>query len=292
MDDFVAVRASSGPLSVVIDTNRLVSDELHAFLSASPDNRAVLPDYVAMERFKPDNLEALRDGFAVLKPFADQVVILKGTGEVSRLNPDDHFLPDAMIDTDQTEAFSDFCRYLDQALEGDENLLRQLRERAVWAQAHLAVVLQGAADFRASLAEFEAFFTPGNLAHLRRGGALDPEMHDRFNTAVRTIARSVFDKFPVPLDRPRPEAVANHFVARNALCNGVYMMSFIRRGIGVRKPEKARNDVVDVLLATYGTYFNGVMSNDDLTNEVHHVGRYLLEADGVPLAPDYLQLLA
>lgn len=289
---FVGISRKAGPLRVVIDTNCLASHELRAFLSASKENRAVLPDYVAMERFKPDNLQALRDGFSVLKPFADQVVILKGTGEISRLNPDVHSLPEAMIDTDQTEAFGEFCQLLDRALAGDESLLRQLRERASWAQAQMSVVLAGSSNFPADLAEFEAFFTASDLAHMRRGGTLTPAMHDKFDTAVSAVAHSVFQNPPVPLTYPRAENWPNHFIMRNAFCNGVYMLSFIQRGIGARKPEKARNDVVDVLLATYGTYFNGVMSNDDLTNHVHHIGRYLLETGGVPLGADYLQLLA
>lgn len=289
---FDAISEKAGPLWVVIDTNCLASDELRSFLSASKQNRAVLPDYVAMERFKPDNLQALRDGFSIVKPFADQVVILKGTGEISRLNPDEQSLPEAMIDADQTEAFGQFCNLLDRALYGDAGILRQLRERASWAQAQMSVVLAGSSDFPADLAAFESFFTAADLTHMRRGGTLTPAMHGKFDTAVSTVAQSVFENAPGPLAYPSAENWPNHFILRNAFCNGVYMLSFIQRGIGARKPEKARNDVVDVLLATYGTYFNGVMSNDDLTNHVHHTGRYLIETDGVRLAPDYLQLLA
>lgn len=282
---FRKISDRAGPLRVVVDTNSLASGELKAFLSASKANRAVLPDYVAMERFKPGNLEGLRDGLAVLRPFADQVVILKGTGEVSRLNPD------AMIDTEQTASFGEFCHLLDRALDGDPQLLRQLRERAVWAQAQMSVVLAGASKFSADLAEFEAFFSAADLTHMRRGGALTQAMHDKFDAAVSAVAHSVLRNAPGPLAWPSAGNWPNHFILRNALCHGVYMLSSIQRGIGGRKPDKARNDVVDVLLATYGTYFNGVMSNDALTNQVHHISRFLLETDGVSLPPDYLQLL-
>jgi len=288
---FNAISETAGPLWVVVDTNRLASDELKAFLSASKENRAVLPDYVAMERYKPDNLEALRDGFSVLKSYADQVVILKGTGEISGLNPDEHSFPEAMIDKDQTEGFGEFCRLLDRALQGDASLLRQLRERAGWAQAQMSVVLAGASKFDVDLGEFEAFFSTADLAHIRKSGALTGAMHDKFDAAVSAVAHSVFHNAPGPLTYPSRESWPDHFILRNAFCNGVYMLTFIQRGIGARRPEKARNDVIDVLLATYGTYFNGVMSNDDLTNHVHHISRFLLETDGVRMAPDYLQLL-
>ncbi|NBB62052.1 hypothetical protein GVN18_22535 [Pseudomonas sp. ODNR1LW] len=235
---------------MVGDTHSLASDELGAFLSASKANRAVLPDYVAIERFKPGNLEGLHDGLAVLGPFADQVVILKGTGEVSRLNPDESHLPDAMIDTEQMASFGEFCHLLDRALDGDPQLLRQLRERAVWAQAQMSVVLAGASKFSADLAKFEAFFSAADLTHMRRGGVLTPAMHDKFDAAVSAVAYSVFRNAPGRLARPSAENWPNHFILRNALCHSIYMLSSIQRGIGARRPDKARDDVVDVLLAT------------------------------------------
>lgn len=290
-----AVEAATGqswPLRVVVDTNRLSSEELRAFLAAHPGNRAVLPDYVAMERFKSADIDRLLDGFSVLKPFSEQVLILKGTGEISTLNPDVEDFPDALIDEDQTAAFSEFCRLLDRAAAGDETILDQLRERAKWAQDQMAVVLGGASDFSASMAEFEEFFSASDLAHIRKGGRLTEAMNGKFDTAVSSIAGNIFQNAPAQVASPSAANWPNHFIVRNALCNGVYMLSFIRRGIGARRPEKARNDVIDVLLATYGTYFNGVMSNDALTNEVHHIGRYILDSDGVELAADYLQVIS
>lgn len=286
-----AVAGPSSPLWVIIDTNRLASDELRDFLAASPENRAVLSDYVAMERFKMGDLDRIREGFAVLKPFANQVVVLKGTGEISTLNPDVEQFPEALIDMEQTEAFTEFCRLLDRAGGGDESILSQLRDRVSWAQTQMAVVLGGASDFPIDKAEFERFFSPNDLAHIRRGERLTAEINTKFHKAVSAIVETIVRNAPVRIDRPSEGNWPNHFILRNALCTGVYMLSFIERGSGARRPEKARNDVIDVLLATYGTYFNGVMSNDALTNEVHEVGRSIIENSGVSLAPNYIEVM-
>ncbi len=40
----------------VVDSNFLQRDELRAYLASSPDNKAVLTDYVAMEAHKGDTL--------------------------------------------------------------------------------------------------------------------------------------------------------------------------------------------------------------------------------------------
>jgi hypothetical protein len=245
-----------------------------------------------MERFKPADLQALQRGFVVLKQFASQVVILKGTGEISRLDPASDNLLFDMIDEDQTEAFHSFAGYLDRAIAGDGFIAAQLQERAQWAQAQMSVVLEGSSNFGAGLAEFEAAFTKSQLARLRRREVMTTEMWAAFDDVIASLVTGVFEDAPMPLAPQQPETGRDHFVYRNALCTAVYMMNLVGKGVSARKPQRARNDVIDVLLATYGTYFNGVMSEDALTNEVHHIGRFILEQDGVKMGPDYLEVLA
>jgi hypothetical protein len=78
-------------------------------------------------------------------------------------------------------------------------------------------------------------------------------------------------------------------VFRNALCLGVLLVEHLRKGARTRKAERARNDAIDVLLATYATYFDGIMSEDGLTNEAFHVGRDLLQAWGAKVGGHYLE---
>lgn len=274
---------------VVVDSNRLASDELHDFLAASADNRAVLPDYVAMERFKPDRLDALQAGFSVLKRFSDQVVILKATGVISRLNPDDGDIRPRMTDDEQTGAFAEFCRLVDDAANGDEHIVDQLRQRAQWAQTQMDIVRAGTSDFPAGLKEFEAFFSPSDLKRLRRDESMSPAMVGSFSAAFGTLVGAVFEGAQGARPTLGSAQWSESFIVRNALCNAVYLCSVIRRGVTARNADKARNDVIDVILATYGLYFDGVMSDDRLTNAVHDEARFLLQADGVFLPGAYRQ---
>lgn len=275
-------------MKVVIDTNRLASDELHGFLSLSPDNRAILIDYVTMERLKPDNLANLNAGLSVLRDFPGQVVALKSTGEVSQLVPGQRDMAEAMVNDDETEAFPDFCRYVRLALDGHAGLRRQLEERVGWAQAQMDVVLRGASTFGAEMAEFTAPFTAHELTLIRRNEPMTLSMSEKFFGLVDAIVRRGAEMAPVRLTIPEAPLLADHFVFRNTLCTLVSMLSFARRGLVDRRPDRARNDVVDVLVATYGTYFNGVMSEDARTNELQHVTRQILAQIGVPVGPDYV----
>lgn len=273
---------------VVIDTNRLASDELRGFLELSATHRAVIPDYVLMERFKPSNIQTLVAGFEVLRAFPRQVIALKGTGAVTQLNPDVDLLPGTMVDPDETEAFIEFGGYLDRAVAGDEDILAQLHQRANGARRQMEVVLRGASTFSLEMKEFLAPFSPAELSAIRRGQPMTQSIRAKFYRLATSIAESVFAAPPLPLVMPRPENRAQHFVFRNALCTAVYMLLLTRRGVADRKPERARNDVVDVLIATYGTYFNGVMSDDALTNAVHHIARMVLAETGSIIGEDYV----
>ena len=80
-------------MRVVIDTNRLQSEELWGFLRMSQHNIAVLPDYVLMEVFKPGQPAEVRSALYMatlsavrynppLKAFYDR---LRGAGKPAKV---------------------------------------------------------------------------------------------------------------------------------------------------------------------------------------------------------------
>ena len=55
----------------------------------------------------------------------------------------------------------------------------------------------------------------------------------------------------------------NLVLFRFALAGVLLAIRWIRKGEPKEvKPERTRNDLIDMILATYGTYFDGVLSND------------------------------
>lgn len=272
-------------MRVIIDTNVLRSDELRGFLEMSRTSVAVLPDYVLMETFKSGDLGHLRDAFEILSLFPDQVVALKGTEHVSKLTGSASAIAQGMINLDETVAFRSFCRAL-RIAHLHPGLETQIRTRQAWAQEHMAVMDAGFADFGPAMDEFRAPFTPGELAQIARDH-VTPLIREKFFGLASSLAYAALDKRP---DVPRPEDAvrSDHFVFRNALGYSIYMLSRVMRGVMRRGAAKVRNDTIDVLLATYGTYFDGVMSEDTLTNATFQDLRGLLQAYGVTVGGDYL----
>jgi hypothetical protein len=66
-------------------------------------------------------------------------------------------------------------------------------------------------------------------------------------------------------------------------------MELLRKGAVRRAPAKARNDHFDNVFATYGTYFNGLMTNDSGPLLTQHVARLILNALEIRLATDYVE---
>jgi hypothetical protein len=69
-------------------------------------------------------------------------------------------------------------------------------------------------------------------------------------------------------------------------------MELVKRGTAERKATLVRNDAVDVIYATYATYFNGFMSDDDMASKVHHISRCMLAELGARVPEDYLEKYA
>ncbi|WP_223806917.1 hypothetical protein, partial [Novosphingobium sp. LASN5T] len=68
---------SARGIRIVIDSNRMQSDELRAFLSMSPNNKAVLTDYAAMEAFQGNTLVSIQASWSVLRDFPKQILALE-----------------------------------------------------------------------------------------------------------------------------------------------------------------------------------------------------------------------
>jgi len=270
---------------VVVDTNRLKSVELWGFLSLSPDNRVVLPDYVLMEVVKPGRPEEVRAAFSILGQFPDQVVVLKGTGDVSALNPGPEPMADTMISTDETGAFPEFLHHLQQAGQNGP-IDEALRVRAGWANEQMDRMLAGFADMAPAMEEFQAPFTTAELRLIRQEAEFTPDMTAKFFGLAVSMAERVFE-VRTELAKPSQERRPDHYVFRHSLAYAVYMMSKVRAGARNWSGKVARNDVIDIMLAVYGTYFDGVMSHDRLTGEVFTITRDLLERTGVSVGRDY-----
>jgi len=80
------------------------------------------------------------------------------------------------------------------------------------------------------------------------------------------------------------------FPYRLALAQVLYLLELVRRGGTISKNVgKARNDLIDNTFAVYGTYFNGVMSNDGRLKSLETELRLVLEYLGTDIPDHYLE---
>jgi hypothetical protein len=279
-------------MRIVIDSNRLQSEELRAFLSLAPENHAVITDYAAMEAFQGDTLRSIQASWEVLKDFPNQIVVLKGTRAAALVDPRAAGIGNRLIDKSQTRGVKDFARVLEHAGAGNRAAQRQLLQRGKWADDHMAKMLAGAENMELSISEFAGVFTEAEIKRMRRRETWKQETAEKFFRLVVHLTQRSFEAHPDKPPWPHHKHLTNHFLYRHALAYCVYMMQLVRRGAVVRKAKLVRNDSVDVIFATFATYFNGFMSGDEQASVIHHLTRFLLVEQRARVPEDYMESYA
>ena len=87
---------------------------------------------------------------------------------------------------------------------------------------------------------------------------------------------------------PHRRARFNGFIHRHALAALLYFLRWVREGSPLEKAaKKVRNDIVDVSFATYGSFFNGVMTDDAKVRELQMELRVVLGESPARMPPEY-----
>jgi hypothetical protein len=280
---------SKSGMRVVIDTNRLESDELRLFLKGDPRNRAVLPEHTVVEIFKPSDVDAVVSSFRVLREYPEQVLLIASNSKCARVLPRGGAIAERMIDRPVTREFPKFCKMLDSAREGHEGYRRQLAVRRMWAIERVENVGLALGDQSASLAEIAAAFTDHELREIRSGSKLPERVRHTILEIVRITANDLHVLHTGGQLLAPPPYRYDQFVWRYALCHIIQLMELVRKGARRRAPDKARNDHFDNVFATFGTYFNGLMTDDRGSLLTQHIARIVLRSLGARLAVDYVE---
>ena len=275
-------------MRVVIDTNRLQSEELRLFLSADQDNRAVLPEHTVTEIFKPNSVDAVVASFSVLRAFPKQIVLLHSNRNVAPISPRNGALADRLIDRKTTRELPKFFDVLTEGAAGHGGYRRQLDRRRTWALEREQMIQGSFGDQSEALADLAAMFTDHELRQIRSGQPVSARArHAILQVTHGTADRVHLQRTGYPL-HPPPYLYCQ-FTWRYALCHVIQLMDLLRKGATRRAPAKARNDHFDNVFATFGTYFNGLMTDDRGPLLTQHIARIVLGALGVRLATDYVE---
>jgi hypothetical protein len=257
------------------------SPELAAFLEASNLNRAVITDYAWMEAYKSNSVTGLKRAFSVIKNYPEQTDNLWGTKLVAGLDFRGACLGEKMI---RKRAARDFKVTLSQIDRLDENSLLPLTAitpHVLAARAHLEERMLG--DMTKVM---QSLFSDAQIASIRGNDRMDSDLAEKIAYIIEETEKNLSKNFPDKLSRVTKNCYFDTFITRSAVAVSIYLLQWIRDGSQKDKGlKKFRNDIVDLNFAIYGTYFNGVLSNDRNLLRYHEELRVALKCFGarVPL---------
>jgi hypothetical protein len=265
-------------LRKVVDTNYLKSAELKEYL-AKQGNQIVIPDLVLMERLRGGDLESICQQIELLIQHPKQVLVLKTTHAVAGLRKRRRRgLQRRLIDKEQTQGFEEFCKKLELARKGDNELRKQFAEKCKLAAADLAVIAKGQDTYAANLAEHAKKYSEAELDILQKGKPITADLLKKIKGNILDLAQALFEAHPYFKKLPAVKNLPNSFLFRYAISGYVVALRRIKEGgANGASAEKIRSDLVDAMIVAYATYFDGFSSEDQKAKEIHETTCDLLK---------------
>jgi hypothetical protein len=264
----------------IIDSNYLQRDELRDYLDLTTENYVVLTDYAAMEAYKGDTLSSIFKSMTILADYPNQVIVLKDTQTICGLEPKREDLQNRLIDHEQTKSFTGFCRDLADARNGNSSLAMQIIKHGEAANLHMSKMLADTEQVRKAIALIADTYSREELKFLRTNtGITIYGVAGKIFKQVLALAVEIFRTHPRVTMLPDFENLPNSYIFRYSLCSYLLALDWVASG-GAKavKPEKLRNDMVDITFATYATFFDGILSYDKKTNQLYQDACVILDA--------------
>jgi hypothetical protein len=269
-------------MRMVIDSNYLQAPELENYLKASKRNLAVLTDYVAMEAYKGNSIESITKSMAILCKFPGQVIVLKGTSTICRLKGHRKGLLGRLIDEKQSAGFESFAKAICVTSDGSKAYHKMILDHGAEATNHIQKMKHEAAGIPEGILMLEKCFTKEEKAILRNKARMPEELRDKVMYHIMEIAGNLFSHFPNRRRFQEFEELFNTYIFRYSAAAYILFIKWITRGgVGGVKPERLRNDLVDLSYVTYATFFDGLLTKDAKALDVYHDTKELLWKFGV-----------
>jgi hypothetical protein len=196
----------------VVDSSLLECEALREYLSASSNNYAIVPDFVAMEAYKGDTLNQIYSRMAILGEYPNQVIVLKATQVLCRLSGRAAASQTPLVDKSQTRGFPDYCRQLMVAKSGDVFLQKQLGEHGRVATNYIDSMLLDMKTLAAGIDLMAKTYSPAELKNFRRREKPTQEMYDKLIEKVCMLAQLFFSQHPGTAKMPKGAQLRNTFI--------------------------------------------------------------------------------
>jgi len=158
-------------------------------------------------------------------------------------------------------------------------LRKRLRHLGRAADAQMARMLADAANIPEAIAGLTNIFTDAELKIIRTAVPFSEKLALKIRENITELAKNLFSQHPHPPVVRSLDEVPNTFLFRAALCSFLWALDWISVGgpKGV-KTERIRNDMVDVIFATFATYFDGLLSMDEKPRRIYRQAAIVLES--------------
>jgi hypothetical protein len=148
-------------------------------------------------------------------------------------------------------------------------------------------ILNDMPKLNAGIKALESLLSPPDLKILRRHEPFTEELAKKLIYHTMGLALALFRNHPDVKTIPTGPEVRDTFLFRLAIASTELGLRKIETGAaGKVASDKLRNDFVDVVFATYATFFDGLLSNDKGAQETFVTTDYLLREVFVRPSPD------
>jgi hypothetical protein len=262
----------------VVDSNFLRSADLREFLAESIENVVVLPDYVVMEAYKSESLDTLFRSMEIVSDFPNQMVVLKGTQELSGLTAAINAPLYQLVDQEQTHGLPVFFKALGLARSGDEHCLRQAREYQRVAREFMTTFEASLSGLGQAFGDLANMFDPDERKAIRSDDKYSPEIIEKIMWTISETAGILLRDHPSVTKMPVSQELSRTLIFRTAVVAVALSLDWIRTGgASNAKSSRHRNDFVDCLLIVYASYFDGILTSDKKLRRIYDEAFAILE---------------
>jgi len=251
----------------VVDSNYLQTPEFRQYLSNAVSNHAVLMEYTAMEAYKGDTLKSIFPSMSVLVEFPNQVDILKPPELLCGVCGRSNGLQKRLIDARSSRRFPVYCKKLQLARAGDLEVCKQIVADGKAATERLDAICFAPDEFSEFIGKSRECFSSEELKAVQNSMAdlcpITTVARQKIVDCATVWARSLYGLHPRAQGLVPEQDMSNTYLFRMAICQTLQICRWLVLGRDEKtRPDRTRNDLVDVHFATCATFFDGILTKD------------------------------
>lgn len=257
----------------IVDSNYLQSDELIKILS-NPNNEVVLCEQVSMEALRSDMLKS----FKILARYPKQIHVLKTSRKIMKLSLNSKGLQKRLIDHNDTKRFRELCKMIDNPTKRDAWFNNQNSLMKQESVQDLATIQSNIEKMNEQILEYFSKLSKAEKKALRRR---HPYGDATISLILKNLEKMTLQLFSSVVDFSKKrnfEEFYNSYLFRGGVCHYFLMQDlYLAGGLQDLKSKKLLNDVLDMQIAGYATYFDGLLTNDKKAQRIYKVAKYFIE---------------